>query len=217
MPIITIRGQMGSEAPEVGRRVADNLGIDYVDREIIAEVAAKLQRREQEVIAKEMLPTSLLGRIAEALEHGYAFGDGMAGAYLSMAEMPLEDGRYLRALESVVKKLTQGRSLVIRGRGSQFILKDHPEAFHVLAVASLDVRVTRTMKDLKLGREAAKLEVTRFDGRLREFIKRYFKADLEDPVNYDLVINTERLNCEAAASIIVDALPHGPDTLHGHK
>ena len=217
MPIITIRGQMGSGAPEVGRRVADKLGIDYVDREVIAEVAAKLQRQEQEVMAKEMPPTSVLGRIAEALEHSYAFGDGMAGAYLSMTEIPLEDARYLQALESVVKELARGRSLVIRGRGSQFILKNHPEAFHALVVASLDVRVKRTMEDLKLDYEAAKLEVTQFDSRLREFIKRYFKAELEDSVNYDLVVNTERLSFEAAASIIVDALSCKARTLRGQN
>ncbi len=62
MSMITIRGQLGSGAPEIGRRVADILRADYVDRKIIAEVAARLHRQEQEVIAKEMTPSSLLGR-----------------------------------------------------------------------------------------------------------------------------------------------------------
>jgi cytidylate kinase len=206
MSIVTIRGQLGSGAPEVGRLVADRLHTDYVDREIIAEVAARLHRQEQEVIAKEMPPSSLLGRIAEALEHSYAFGDGMAGAYLPMGQIPLDDARYLQALESVVRELARSQSLVILGRGSHILLKDHPETLHVLVVAPLEVRVKRVMQDFKLDLEAAKLEIARFDSSLRQFIKRYFKADMEDPVCYDLVINTGRLSFEAAASTVVDTL-----------
>jgi cytidylate kinase len=177
-----------------------------VDREIIAEVAARLHRQEQEVIAKEMPPSSLLGRIAEALEHSYAFGDGMAGAYLPMGQIPLDDARYLQALESVVRELARSQSLVILGRGSHILLKDHPETLHVLVVAPLEVRVKRVMQDFKLDLEAAKLEIGRFDSSLRQFIRRYFKADMEDPVCYDLVINTGRLSFEAAASTVVDTL-----------
>ena len=206
MTIVTIRGQFGSGAPEVGRQVAGKLRADYVDREIIAEVAARLHRQEREVIAKEMPHSGLLGRIAGALEHNYAFGDGIAGAYLPMWRIPLDDARYLKALESVVRELAQSPSIVIRGRGSQFILKNYPGAFHVLLVAPIEVRAKRVMQDLKLDREAARLEMERFDKSLREFTKRYFKAELEDPVYYDLVINTGGLSFQAAASIVVDAL-----------
>jgi len=206
MAVVTIRGQLGSGAPEVGRLIADRLQADYVDREIIGEVAARLNRQEQEVIAKEMPPSSLLGRIAEALGHNYAFGDGLAGAYLPVGEIPLDDTRYLQALESVLRELARGQRLVIFGRGSQFILKDHPGVLHVWTVAPLEVRVKRVMQDLRLDQEAAKLEIARVDSSLRAFIKRYFKAEYEDPVYYDLVINTARFSFQAAASMVVEAL-----------
>jgi cytidylate kinase len=206
MTVVTIRGQLGSGAPEVGKQVADRLHADYVDREIIAEVAARLQRQEQEVIAKEMPPSSLLGRIAEALGSSYGFGEGFAGAYLPMSQMPLDDTRYLQALESVVRELARRQPLVILGRGSHFILKDYPAALHVLVVAPLEVRVNRLMQQRNLDRVAAKLEIDHSDKSLREFIKRYFDAELEDPVHYDLVVNTDHFTFPAAASIVVDAL-----------
>ena len=206
MSVVTIRGQLGSGAPEVARQVADRLQADYVDREIIAEVAARLQRKEEEVKAKEMPPTGLVGRIAEALERNFAFGDALTGAYLSLVEIPLGDTRYLQALESVIRELARKQPLVILGRGSQFILKDYPGVLHVLVVAPLEVRVNRLMEERKLNQETANLEIERFDKNLRRFIKRYFKADLEDPVYYDLVLNTERLTFQAATSIVVNAL-----------
>jgi len=45
MPVITIRGTLGSSAPEIGKLVAEKLHIDYVDREIIAEIAERLRRQ----------------------------------------------------------------------------------------------------------------------------------------------------------------------------
>ena len=206
MSVVTIRGRLGSGAPEVGKQIAEKLQVDYVDREIIDRVALQLHREEQEVIAKEILPGSFLSRIAEALVHSYAFDDGFEGAYLPISEMPLDDARYLQALKSVVRDLARSQRLVILGRGSQFILKDYPEVLHVLIVAPLQLRVNRVMKDLNLDQQAAEREVARFDNNIREFTKRYFGAELEDPEHYDLVINTEHLSFQAAASIAVDAL-----------
>jgi cytidylate kinase len=207
MSVITIGGQLGSGAPEVGKIVAERLHVDYIDREIIAEVAAKLQRKEIEVIAKEMPPSTLLGRVAEALGRSHGLGDAFAGAYLPVWEIPLNDRRYFQALESVVTELARRQSLVIRGRGSQFILKDHPGALHVLMMAPVGLRTKRVMEGLNIDQEAAKAEIAHFDGAVQEFVKRYFKAAMEDPLHYDLVINTGHLDFQAAATVVVDALP----------
>jgi hypothetical protein len=206
MPIVTIRGTLGSWALEIGRQVADLLHADYVDRRIIAEVAARLRRQEEEVSAKEMPPSSLLGRIAEALDLSMSSGVGFEGTYLPTWEIPLDDRRYLQALESVVKELARSPSMVIHGRGSQFILKNYPQTLHVLTVAPVELRVKRVMESQNLEAPAARQEISRFDKGSREFIKRYFQASWEDPVQYDLVINTENLSVKDAASIVIDAL-----------
>lgn len=212
MSIVTIRGQLGSGAPEIGKRLAERLHIDYVDREIIAEVAARVNSPEEKIESKEMPAGTLAGRIYEALNHSYppVAGSGVTSMpmpmYLPAWEIPLDDFSYSVGLESVIKELASSNSIVIRGRGSQFILKDNPNAFHVFIVAPLAIRMNRVMNSLKLDEKGAKQEIARFDSSRREFIKRYFKAELEDPIYYDLVINTEHLSFEDATSIIIDAL-----------
>jgi cytidylate kinase len=203
MPLVTIRGQLGSGAPEIGKKVADRLHVQYVDREIIADVAARLQRTKDGVAEKEMPPSNIGGRIMEALEISGAY----QGAYLPTWDIPLDDRSYLEGLESVIKELARSQSIVIRGRGSQFILKDQPGVLHVLTVAPLDVRLKRIMESMKLDEGSAKKEIERFDGSRREFTKRYFHAELEDPLHYNLVINTGSITFEKATSIIVNALP----------
>jgi len=212
MPVVTIRGQLGSGAPEIGKRVAERLHIDYVDREIIAEVAARVNSPKEKIESKEMPPATLLRRIVDALEHNYPPAPSSGGVsisypmYLPAWQIPLDDPSYLKGLEAVIRELAASQSIVIRGRGSQFILKDYPGALHVLVVAPLGIRVTRLMTSRKLDEKTAKQEITRFDSSRREFIKRYFKAELEDPIHYDLVINTEHLSFEDATSIIINAL-----------
>jgi cytidylate kinase len=215
MPILTIRGQLGSGAPEIGKQVADRLHIDYIDREVIAKVSELLNKSEQEIIAKEMLPNSLWGRIARALGFDNAAGESCvmgtgfispyAGAYLPTWQFPLDDSRYLTGLESVIKELAQNQHVVIRGRGSQFILRDHPEALHILVTAPFETRRYRIMQGMELDKDSAEKEIAHSDGSRREFIRRYFHADMEDPTHYDMVLNTERFSFEDVASIIVNA------------
>ncbi len=123
-------------------------------------------------------------------------------------QIPLDDRRYRQALESVIKELAQNQSLVIYGRGSQFILKGFPATLHVFVVAPLKLREERIRQSRQIALEEARREIAHFDNANREFIKRYFKAHWEDPECYDLVINTEYLSYSAAASIIIAALGH---------
>ena len=208
MPVITIRGHMGSGAPEVGKQIADKLHIDYLDREIIAQVAQRLRWTERGIEVKETPPSSFGGKIAEAFSHYGAMGGeahGFQGVYLPTWEIPLDDSSYLAGLKSVIRELAESNFIVIRGRGSQFILKDHPEAFHVLTIAPLEVRIQRVMAEMQIDEEVARKEINRFDSSHREFIKRYFQAELEDPVNYDMVINTSVISYKDAATVIIMA------------
>ncbi len=43
MPVITIRGQLGCGTKDIGQLIAKKLTINYIDREIKAEVAERLQ------------------------------------------------------------------------------------------------------------------------------------------------------------------------------
>jgi len=205
MPVITIRGKLGSGAPEIGKMLSEKLNWDYIDREILAQVASRLNLQENEVIAKEMPPVSLRERIEEALQKGYATGVGVQGAYLPISQIPLDDTRYLAALTSLIKELAQGNS-IIYGRGSQFILRDHPHTINVSVVAPFRIRLKRVMEGLKISEDKAKQEMTRFDNAAREFLKRYFGAEMEDPTCYDIVVNTERLDYEMACSVVINTL-----------
>jgi cytidylate kinase len=207
MSVITIRGQLGSGTSEIGKRIAQKLNFDYVDQEIIASVAERLRTSSHIIAEKEMPPSTLLGRIAEVIRSSHAFDSGYMDMSLPMFEIPLNDKNYLSGLKYVIEQMAKCQSIVIRGRGGQFILKDFPGAFHVQIVAPLEARVKSVMDSMKIDEQAARDEIKRFDNGIREFVKRYFHAEVENPVYYDLVINTGHLSVEAAASMVVNTMP----------
>ena len=120
MSVVTIRGQLGGGATEIGKLVARSIGAEYVDREIIASIAEKVNREGKEIAAKEMPPGSFLGRLVDAIAGAAARGAGYQTIYLDTYEMPLEDRPYINALTDVIKNLAEMPSIVIRGRGSQY-------------------------------------------------------------------------------------------------
>jgi cytidylate kinase len=197
---------MGAGVEEIGKLVAQLMGGEYVDREIIAGVAGRVQRSPAEVALKEEPPATLMGRILHALGQAQITTADNGGAFRPAWEMPLEDTRYLDAMTAVIRDLAKGPSIVVRGRGSQFILKGQPATLHVFVVAPVGLRAKRVMQDLRLDEAAAKKEIDRVDGSRRAFVKKYFNAELGDPAHYDLVVSTERLTYEAAAQLIRQAL-----------
>jgi len=206
MPVITIRSKHGSGSSEIGQLIAQKLRIDYVDQKIIADVAELLRTSSQSIADKEMPPSSFLGRIAETMGSTAIFDSDLQDIYLPMLEIPLDNNHYLSGLQHVIKKMAECQSIVIRGRGAQFILKDFPDVFHVMVVAPMNVRVKSVMESMKTDKNTARDEITRFDNGMHNFFKRYFNADADDPVYYDLVINSGNFSVQAAASIVVDAL-----------
>jgi hypothetical protein len=206
MPIITIRGQLGSGAPQIGRLCADTLHIDYCDRQIINRIAERLNRPRQQIIAKEILPITLAERIARFIKDDFSGSSSLNRPSPDDDVPPLDNAHYMKGLKSVIRGLARTEAVVISGRGSQFFLKNHSGALHVLIIAPIDLRVKRVMESFGLNEEDAREKIARYDNRRREFIKRYFKADLEDPIHYDMTINTARISYESGASMIVRAV-----------
>jgi cytidylate kinase len=209
MAVVIIRGHLGSGDSEIGRLIAERLDADYVDGVITEKVARLLGRGRQDMEAKELPPRGLLRRLEASLGHvpPMVLDSGVACiAYARVWETPLDDSRYLAALKSVVRELAMRESVVIHERGSQFILKHWPGSLHVMVTAPLKLRVRRLMEEAPKDQRSAAKEIERFDGCRRQFVKKYFKADREDPQHYHLVINTGSISVPEAASIVIDAV-----------
>jgi cytidylate kinase len=206
MPVVTIRGPMGSGVSEIGKETARLLSGSYVDKEIIEEIAKLVGQPADTVAQREYTPLKLRERIKAALERSQKRSGSMESAYSRSIPEVLNDAKYLDALKSVIQDVALEGNIVIHGRGSQFILRNNQSALHILVVAPLPVRIKRVMERQNTDEGNARKQIDEYSKTRRAFNKRFFKKDMMDLIYYDLVLNTGHLAYNIAAQIIVKAL-----------
>jgi cytidylate kinase len=228
MPVVTISGQPGTGAHDIGRITAQRLGIDYVDQEILVQAARTLGVPMESVVAMDERTATLGERLGNLLRRflersaAAGVGDPMLGtggldillgrtyAEAAAEEGPpeLSDERYIAALTDLIRALAEHDDVVIIGRGSQVILKDWPGVLHVLLVAPTQQRIeSLAARDGLSKDDAGKREHESAKGRAT-FHHKFFKIDVDNPAMYHLVLNTARLAPDDTAQLIAAAVPH---------
>ena len=99
-------------------------------------------------------------------------------------------------------------NVILVGRGATVITEQLPNVFRVRLVGSESERVKLIAEYYHLSHEAAVDFMHKEDRGRRRFLKRYFHRDVDDPLLYDVTINTDRLSYEEATRLIGDAVLH---------
>ncbi|MCG2774980.1 MAG: cytidylate kinase-like family protein, partial [Desulfobacterales bacterium] len=189
IPVITVSREPGSGGGIVTKKVAEQLGLDLFHGEIIQKIA-------------ESADTS--SRILETLdEKGLSVLDDWISTLVNRRH--LWPDQYLKHLMRVIGTIGKHGRAVIVGRGANFILPREVR-FRVRIVAPLDTRVQNVAREFGVSSEEARRRVLRTESDRRAFGRKYFHADITDPVNYDLVINTGTLSIDAAVEAIKGGL-----------
>lgn len=105
-----------------------------------------------------------------------------------------------------ILKLAELGNVILIGRGANVITAKLPHVFHVRLVGSLERRVARVQELTKLDHKAALEFIEKADRGRHRYLKEHFNAEVEDPLWYDFVINTDRIACDDAAWIIGEAM-----------
>lgn len=183
--LITISREPGSGGRIIAIQLAEKLGFDLFHQEVIHQMAesANVSARLLETLDEKGL--NLLEESISSVVH----------------EHHLWPDEYLKHLMKVVGVIGEhGRSILV-GRGGNFILPKE-RCLRVRVVAPMSLRVKRVSKEHGLSSEDAKRRVLRTESDRRAFIRKYFNADVSDPLNYDLVLNTEQLTIADAVETI---------------
>lgn len=105
-----------------------------------------------------------------------------------------------------IRRLGEAGNTVIVGRGGNFITADIERSVHVRLVGSEAVRASHVARREGISHERAILMIHQIDQARRRYIKRVFRKNIDDPVDYDLVLNTDHFSDEEAADLIIAAL-----------
>ncbi len=107
--------------------------------------------------------------------------------------------------KTIVRLLHQGHAIVV-GRGASILAPDRRWTLNVRLVGSDKCRIRHLMTSRNLSLEKASEYVVEHDATRQAYMKSYFNEDVDNPLLYDLIINTDRMKDEVVARIIIEAL-----------
>jgi cytidylate kinase len=175
--LVTISHTIGSLGEEIGRALADELGYGYADREIILGAAEQLGQNVGEFERLTEQAPTLLERLTEGRRD------------------------YLAAVEAAIWELAARDDVVFVGRGATFVLQRIRHVVRVRVTAPVHVRVRRVEAAQGLV-PAADEAVARSDRERGARIRFLYDVAWDDPMHYDLVLNTARLDVPIAVGLL---------------
>lgn len=188
LPCVALSRPLGAGAAELGKRVAEEFGFPFFNREIVELIARRTGYREQIITGVDEHVRNAIDRFVT---------DGFAHEKFTESD-------YLRQVVRIMATLGERGGAVIMGRGAQFILR--PErTLRVLVVAPKAKRVEELRKRQSLSAAEAKELVRQSDISRNEFLKYHFGRESNDPGDYDLCVNTGSFALEAAANLVISA------------
>lgn len=196
--VITIGRQYGSGGREIGRMVANALGIKYYDKELLTEAA------RSSGVCQEMFE-AVDERTPSFFSNLWSFNLGFnTGAYL-LGNTPLSDDRIYTAQCAVMRELAEKSSCVIVGRSADYVLRNNPRLVSVFIHASLEARVKRIMGRGDCETEDAARSLAAKKDKLRSsYYNFYTDKTWGNAASYDLSIDSSKLTSEEVCKMIVD-------------
>jgi cytidylate kinase len=197
MAVITISRQFGAGGITLGKMIAESLGYTFADSDIIQRVAKEANVSTNWVEAFEKEAGSKVSRLVSNM-----VSKRLLNRVLGDERGYLDEKIYLDYLVLIIAQCADEGDVVILGRGSQYILNDHPDAHHILLVNTLENRIKFMMNRYDMSHKKAERTVLNEDRRRTNLYKRLGKSDYESPMLYDMILNMGRVDLESACQMV---------------
>lgn len=197
---VTISRQFGAGGSVIARQVAQRLGFQYLDREILGHVARKVHEERQALAGREERLSSLWEMFLQVFSLGTpesAYPQPETCRYFSDRELFQLEGE-------VIREVAARQSAVIVGRGGFKVLAEHPGLISIFLHADRPLRAAaiRRRLDLENDREALEL-IDERDRQLVRYLKVMTEVDWLVAPNFHLCLDTGRFGEETAVEMIV--------------
>ena len=198
--VVTIAALYGAGGSVVGPRVAERLGVQFLDRAIPSAVAKRAGLTEAAVDEVDQKPRSGWQRLLASLGRA----SPATGASHQVERLDLEERRLRAEIEEFLANASRAGGVVL-GRGGAVVLADVPGALHVYLGGDRKARVQRVMKLDGLDRATAAHRVKANDRARRDYVRSTYGIDGDNPRLYHLTIDAIALGADVCVELIVGA------------
>lgn len=191
--VITVSREFGSGGRSIGKLVAESLGYDYYDSELVERVAKETGFSEDYIAdAGEYAP----GR--SMLSYAFSTGTPHTGASMNATD-------YLWATQCrVIMELAEKGNCVIVGRCADYILRSRDDCLNVFIHADKDYKAKRIVELYGVTDKSPEKRLNEKDGKRKVNYKYFTGREWGNPQNYHICLNSGYFGHEECAKIISD-------------
>ena len=188
--IINIGCEYGSGGPDIGKMVAESLGIPFYDRDLVDQVVEKLG------VDRDLVEKADSGEENVKYEFDTTFGPRYANL----------TNRVIYTQFEVIHKLAAKSSCVIIGRCSNYILKDRDDCLNIFVYAPEEYKVKHIMEQKGVSQKEAQKLVKYNDGMLKSRYEYMTNSDMRDCRTRHMMIDSSILGLEKTAKYIMQLI-----------
>lgn len=198
--IVTIGRQFGSDGREIAFKLAEKLGINCYDKELIVIAAKESGLAESIMDIHDEKPTNSL--LYSLVMNNYSLGYYPPSGQL---EMPISQRVFLAQFETI-KSIAEKESCVIVGRCADYVLESDPDLTSFFIHAPIESRITNVAKRHNITDDKAKDLVIKTDKSRSNYYNYYTDKKWSDVSSYHLSIDSNRLGIDKSVELISEYL-----------
>ncbi|MCC5940588.1 MAG: cytidylate kinase-like family protein [Balneolaceae bacterium] len=183
-PVITISREFGALGAALAAHMSEKIGFKMWDKDILQAISDKLGSDR---------------KFLEALDESRR--ETIEDVVVGFMKKTSTNSGYIRTLNQVVRTVEAHGNSIIVGRGSNYICTN-PKAFHVRLVSPLKTRTEHIAAKQGMSKADAQSMINKTDDERAEFVQYYFKKDVTNASDYDLVLNSGVYSLEQMMEIV---------------
>ena len=195
--IITIGRQYGSAGLEIGKKLAEELGVNLYDKEMLKRAAKESGLCEELFETHDEKPTNsfLYSLVMDTYSLGYSSS--------SYADMPINHKVFLAQFDTIKKIANEGPCVMV-GRCADYALEDYKNVINVFIYADMDQRIRRIAQKYDLTDAKAKDIIIKTDKKRASYYNYYTNKEWGDAKGYDLCLNSGKLGVYGTVKAIIE-------------
>ena len=191
---VTITREFGSGGRTIGKMLAERLGVEYYDKDLI-KLASEESGIHEDLFtrADESKRTPLFKRYAGS------FGEKLISP--ESGEFTSDDNLF-DFQAKIIKQLSDRETCVIVGRCADHVLQDRENVLRVFTHAPMPFCIQKVVELYGVSEKEAERQIERINRARATYYRYYTGKEWDNARNYDLCLNTEELGFERCVDII---------------
>ena len=199
--IIVIGREFGSGGHELGQRLAEELGIPFYDKELVAQASKSLEIDEMQAAdidetAISDLAAAYLSRCRTVLTAHRDYDR------LSIGEDGILSNRMYQQQQYLIRTIAAKGSCVIVGRCADFILRDRRDVLSVFIHADRQSRISRIAARSVMSTAEAERTMDAVDKQRRHYYEKHTGRTWGDAESYHILLNASLLDMEESVHVL---------------